>query len=71
MRTVRLKSIEMCSAPGMLKWAMHYWGFVSDRPKLRKVMQSWPVGLTDSEWNKVLSGEVPHTIEGDTVVITI
>ena len=31
-------------------------------------MQCW-VGLTRQQWQGVLSGTIPHTIEGETVII--
>lgn len=69
-KTFRLGSNDMVSAPGIIKWAMNGYKFKRDRKKMVDVMKSWP-GLTDAQWGKVLSGEVPHVIEGDVVVITI
>lgn len=69
-KTVRLGSMEMISAPGMLAWAMNGYKFKRDRKNMVNVMKSWP-GLTDDQWNKVLAGEIPHTIEGDVVVIAL
>lgn len=69
-RTVRLGSTEMVSAPGMLRWAMHGYRLKSQRNLMIKVMQAWR-GLTRKEWHGVLSGTIPHTIEGDGVVISI
>lgn len=69
-KTFRLGSNQMVSAPGILKWAMNGYKFKRDRKKMVNVMKSWP-GLTDEQWGKVLAGEIPHTIEGDVVVITI
>jgi hypothetical protein len=33
-------------------------------------MQAWP-GLTRKEWDGVLTGTIGHTVEGETVIITI
>lgn len=70
-RTVRLASTNMVSAPGILRWAMNGHKFKKDRKRMRDVMKSWPAGLTDKEWDGVLSGSIPHTIDGDVVVITL
>jgi hypothetical protein len=70
-RTFRLASTEMVHAPGLLRWAMNGAKFKKDRPKMRNVMKSWPTDLTDKEWDGVLLGTIPHTIEGDVVVITL
>ena len=67
-RTVRLLSGPMISAPGILRWAMNGYRFKQDRNAMIKVMQCWN-GLTRKEWHGVLSGAVPHAIEGDTVII--
>ena len=69
-RTVALTSTEMVSAPGMLRWAINGYRFKQDRNTLIKVMQAWP-GLTRQEWHGILSGTIPHTIEGDRVVIEL
>lgn len=70
-RTVRLGSTTMVSAPGILRWAMNGFRFKCDRKKMRDVMKSWEAGLTDKQWDGVLSGTIPHTIDGETVVITL
>jgi hypothetical protein len=69
-RTVALTSTEMVSAPGMLRWAMNGYRLKSQRKVMIKVMQAWP-GLTRKEWHGVLSGTIPHTIEGDRVIIEL
>jgi hypothetical protein len=61
----------MVNAPGMLRWAQNGFKFKRDRKKMRNVMKSWPADLTDKEWDGVLEGTIPHTVEGDVVVITI
>jgi ribosome maturation factor RimP len=69
-RTVALTSNDMISAPGMLRWAMNGYRFQRDRNRMIKVMQAWP-GLTRKEWQGVLSGTIPHTIEGEKVIIEL
>jgi len=69
-RTVALTSTKMVSAPGMLRWAMNGYRFQRDRHTLIKVMQAWP-GLTRQEWHGILSGTIPHRIEGDKVIIEL
>lgn len=69
-KTFRLGSNQMVSAPGIIRWAINGYKFKRDRKKMVNVMKSWD-GLTDAQWAKVLTGEIPHTIEGDVVVITI
>jgi hypothetical protein len=68
-KTHRLGSNSLVFAPGILRWAIGGYRFRKDRPKLRELMRSWP-GLTDKQWHDVLSGKVPYTVDGDTVVIT-
>ena len=67
---VALTSTEMVYAPGILRWAMNGYKFKRDRKVMIRVMQAWP-GLTDAEWAGVLSGEIPHAVEGDKVMIEI
>jgi len=67
-RTVALTSTTMVHAPGILRWAMNGYRFKRDRNKMIKVIQCW-TGLTRKEWHGVLSGTIPHTIEGDRVII--
>jgi len=72
MRTIRLGSDTMVNAAGLFRWAMNGYCFKKDRAVLRRVMKEcWDTGLADSEWDKILSGEVSHRIENDTVVIEI
>jgi hypothetical protein len=71
-RTIRLASTTMIHAPGILRWAMNGFKFPRDRKRMRDVMKSWEgSGLTDKQWDGVLAGTIPHTIDGDTVVITL
>lgn len=67
--TFKLTSDQLISAPRILKWAMNAYEFKHNQKSMIKVMRTWE-GLTDKQWRSVLSGETPHTIEGDTVVIT-
>ena len=70
-KTVRLASTTMVNAPGILRWAQNGFKFKRDRKRMRDVMKSWEAGLTDKQWDGVLAGTIPHTVEGDVVVITI
>jgi len=70
-RTFRLASTNMVNAPGILAWAMNGHKFKKDRKRMRDVMKSWPTDMTDAEWDGVLSGSIPHTIEGSVIVITL
>jgi hypothetical protein len=69
-RTVALTSTTMVHAPGMLRWAMNGYHFKRDRKKLIDVMACWK-GLTREEWHGILSGTIPHMIEGDKVIIEL
>lgn len=69
-KQVALTSTSMIHAPGILAWAINGAKFKKDRAKMVKVMQSWP-GLTVKEWEGVLDGTIPHTVEGDKVLITL
>lgn len=69
-RTVALTSTEAVYAPGMLAWCINGYQFKRDRKALIDVMQAWP-GLTRKEWHGVLSGAIPHTVEGDKVIIEL
>lgn len=73
MRTVALGSCEMVSAPGIMAWAINGYAFKRDRKAMINVMKSgWPdAGLTDKEWGKVLSREIPYRIEDGKVVIEL
>ena len=55
MRTVRLLSVEMVSAPGVLRAAIHYYAG-GEKAKWRRVMMSW--GLTRQCADDLLSKRI-------------
>lgn len=66
----RLGSNELVHAPGVVAWAINGYAFDRDRDVLRRVIvDGWP-GVPADAAHQLLSGEVPHTIEGDVVVFT-
>lgn len=70
MKNIALNSTQLAFAPGILAWAINGFKVKKDRTKMRNVMKSWP-GLTDKQWDGVLNGTIPHTIDGDKVLITL
>ena len=62
----RLVSTDMVSAPGMLRWAINGAKFKKDRAAMvRVIADTWSIPRDITE--KLLLGEIAHTIEGDTV----
>jgi hypothetical protein len=70
-KEIRLASTSLVHAPGIIAWAINGAKFKRDRVKMRNVMKSWPADLTDEQWDDVLSGKIPHKIDGNTVIITV
>ena len=64
---IRLKSTSLCNTPGILAWAMNGYKFKSDRKAMAAVFTEG-FGLTDQCAHDLLSGKIPHSIEGDSVV---
>ena len=56
----RLTNAEL-SAPGLLSWAINGYHFKKDRKSILNVMKSWN-GPTDDEWHRLLSKEIPYTV---------
>ena len=73
MLTLTLESTPMLNTAGLLRWAMNGYKFKKDRKKLRRVFtQSFThPRLTDDVVDKLLSGELPHKIDGENVVIEL
>lgn len=70
MKTYRLASTEMISAPGMIRWAINGYAFKRDRAIMAKIItEGWP-GLTKEATKALLSKSVPFTVEEETVVFT-
>ncbi|MBP0440467.1 hypothetical protein [Tianweitania sediminis] len=71
MPVYRLGSSELIHAPGVIAWAINGYAFKRDRTVLRRVIvDGWP-GVSAAAAHQLLSGSVPHTVEGDTVVFTV
>lgn len=67
----RLGSNELVHAPGVVAWAINGYAFKRDRAVLRRVIvDGWP-GVPDAVAHQLLSGSIPHSIEGDAVVVAI
>lgn len=66
----RLGSAPMCSAPGVVAWAINGYHFPKDRKKLESIIcDTW--GLPAAACRALLSKEVPYTLEGETVVFSV
>lgn len=69
MKTYRLGSSEMFHAPGMVAWAINGAKFKKDRAQMIKIISDgW--NIPADAVRKLLLQEVPHTIEGETVIFT-
>jgi hypothetical protein len=73
MLILTLESNPMLNTAGLLRWAMNGYKFKRDRKNLRRVfVESFRhPRLTDEVVDKLLSGELPHKIAGDKVVIEL
>jgi hypothetical protein len=73
MLILTLESNPMLNTAGLLRWAMNGYKFKRDQKMLRRVfVQGFPhPRLTDEVVDKLLSGELPHRIEGRNVVIEL
>lgn len=69
MTTYRLASNGLCHTPGILAWAINGYAFPRDRARLTAVFVDG-YGLPKPAAKALLSGDAPHTIEGDSVVFT-
>jgi hypothetical protein len=68
-KTYRLGSTEFVSAPGMVKWAINGAKFRKDRDAMIKVIaETWNVPRPAAF--ALVTGEVPFTLDGETVVFT-
>lgn len=71
MPVYRLGSNELVHAPGVIAWAINGYAFKRDRAALRRVIvDGWP-GIPAAAARQLLSGSVPYTLDGDTVVFTL
>ena len=70
MTTYRLGSAPMIHTPGMVRWAINGYHFKADRKYLTNVFTSgW--GIPREAAQALLSGKVPYTVEGETVVFEV
>lgn len=70
MKTYRLGSNPMVSAPGMVRWAINGAKFPRDRTTMVNVIaQTWNIPAKDAR--KLLLCEVPHSVEDETVVFSV
>jgi len=60
-------SCELCHTPGMLRWAMNIYKSKRDRKAPAAVFTDG-FGFTDQCAHDLLSGRIPHSIDGDSVV---
>jgi len=71
-RRVHIQSTKTAHAPTIVDWAANAYTYKQDRQTvLKEMMREWKYELTKQEWHRVLSLEVPYTIEYNFVVIYI
>lgn len=63
---VELPSVPMVNTPGLLAWAINGYKFKKDRKAMVRVFVDG-YGLTVKCVNDLLSGKIPHTVEGNSV----
>ena len=69
MKTYRLGSGPMVSAPGLIRWATNGAAFQNDLPAMvRIVSDTWHI--PEDAARKLVTKQVAHTIENETVVFT-
>ena len=59
----------MCSAPGIIRWAINGYKFKEDREKILNVVLAWDI--PEHVAKELLSEKVPYTVEDETVVIEV
>lgn len=70
MKTYRLQSSPVVYAPGIIVWARSGYFHEPDQAMLRGVIVKTWSGIPEDVVGQVLSGTLPYTVEGETVVIT-
>lgn len=70
-RTFRMASSPGISSVGVLNWAMNAYKFKRDRKQMVMALSEGWRGPTDDDYHKLLSGEVPYKIDGETVEFSI
>jgi hypothetical protein len=69
MKVYRLGSSPNVYAPGLIAWAINGAHFKKDRPAtVRIVSQAW--NIPEDAARKLVTKQVAHTIENETVVFT-
>jgi hypothetical protein len=68
-RTYRLASSSLVHAPGMLLWLKHGYDLADGKDQANRldILGSWE-GVPTEAAIALLTGEVPYTLDGDTVV---
>ena len=70
MKTYRLGSSPAIHAPGMVAWAINGATFKQDRATMARVIaQGW--NLPEDAAHKLVTKQVPYTIENDAVVFSV
>lgn len=70
-RTVTLLSSPMVNAAGVLTWAINGYRFERDRQQLKYSMMATWDGITLKEWDEILTGKIPHKLDGENVIIEL
>lgn len=70
MTTYRLQSSPMIHTPGILAWAMNGYRFDKDRAQLLGVFTAAFPAIPSEDLHRLLSGETPHRVEGETVIFS-
>lgn len=67
MKTYRLGSSQLVSAPGIIRWAINGYAFPEDREAMTNIVSdTWKIPTEATE--KLLSGETNYEIDGEAVV---
>lgn len=69
-KTWRLQSGNGINAVNMVKWAIEGYAFEEDRTTLENAMMCWE-GPSRQDYQGLLSGRIPYTVDGDTVVFSV
>ena len=71
MTTYRLGSSPMCHTPGIIAWAQNGYAFEDDRPQLLNIVCGMFPDIPPDHIDRLLTKQVPHTVDGETVEFTI
>jgi len=67
---VRLTSTPWINTPGVLRWTINGYKFKKNRKAMRWILTKG-YNLTDEVADGLLSGKIPHRIEGEDVVFEV